>query len=64
MISILLNSFFIQVPDPKTLEPIAKASVVAKATDPLPDKFSQESNKDLFEELTPDAIRQQGCVLS
>lgn len=50
--------------DKKTLEPIAKAAVVAKATDPLPDTFSQESIQDLFEELGPDAMRKEGCVIS
>ena len=53
-----------QVADKKTLEAIVKAAVVAKATDPLPDPFSQESSKDLFEELGPDAMKKEGCVIS
>ena len=61
---IFVPIFLFQVADKKTLEPIVKAALVAKATDPLPDKFSQESSKDLFEELGPDAMRKEGCVIS
>ena len=61
---IFVPIFMFQVADKKTLEPIVKAALVAKATDPLPDTFSQESSKDLFEELGPDAMRKEGCVIS
>ena len=59
-----IKIFMFQVADKKTLEPIVKAALIAKATDPLPDTFSQDSSKDLFEELGPDAMRKEGCVIS
>ncbi len=45
------------VPEAKTLAPIGKASV-AKATSPLPTKFSETPKADLFDELCPVAIHQ------